>query len=122
VTIAVIIFLLVGTLLAPTVVLGGGFREWTCTGNVIEAFEKSGQYLAEVIPSQSLVYWDGENAQQYYCMYLISGFFRNNSTGIGIILRLAILTSLHSIAFRTRNWPAVGKKMPMCFCFRKKYT
>ena len=64
VTIAVTIFLLVGTLLASTSVLGGGFREWTCTGNVnvIEAFEKSGQYLAKVIPSKSLVYWDGENA------------------------------------------------------------
>ncbi|HEY5269777.1 MAG TPA: hypothetical protein VII97_05535 [Anaerolineales bacterium] len=45
-----------------SIVLGGGFREWTCTGNVIEAFEKSNQYLAEAIPSQSLVYWDGENA------------------------------------------------------------
>jgi hypothetical protein len=29
---------------------------------VIEAFEKRNQYLAEAIPSQSLVYWDGENA------------------------------------------------------------
>jgi len=62
VTIVVTIFLLVGTLLASTAVLGGGFQGWTCSGNVIEAFEKTGQYLAEVIPSQSLVYWDGENA------------------------------------------------------------
>ncbi len=45
-----------------SIVLGGGFWEWTCTGNVIDAFEKSDQYLAEVIPSKSLVYWDGENA------------------------------------------------------------
>ncbi len=61
-SIAVIIFLVVGTLLSSTVVLGGGFQEWNCTGNVIQAFEQSGKYLAEVIPPQSLVYWDGENA------------------------------------------------------------
>jgi len=62
VSFAVTIFLLVGTLLASTPVLGGGFREWNCTGNVIETFENSGQNLAEVIPSQSRVYWDGRNA------------------------------------------------------------
>jgi hypothetical protein len=61
VTFVVIIFLVLGTFLAPTPVLGGGFRAFTCTGNVIEAFEKSGQYLNEMIPSQSLIYWDGYN-------------------------------------------------------------
>jgi hypothetical protein len=61
-TIVVTVFLVLGTLLASTPVLGGGFREWVCTGNVIEEFEKSGQYLAKVIPSQSQVYWDGGNA------------------------------------------------------------
>lgn len=49
-------------LIPETCILGGGFQAFTCTGNVIETFEKSGQYLAEVIPSQSLVYWDGDNA------------------------------------------------------------
>jgi hypothetical protein len=61
-TITVTTFLLVGTLLASTSVLGAGFRAFSCTGNVIEAFEMSGKYLAEVIPSNSLVYWDGNNA------------------------------------------------------------
>jgi len=62
VVIVVTIFLIIGTMLSPTPVLGGGFRAFTCTGNVIEAFEKGGQYLAEVIPAHSLVYWDGGNA------------------------------------------------------------
>jgi len=55
-------FLLVGTLFTPTVILGGGFQDWSCHGNTIEAFEKSGRYLAEVIPPGSQVFWGGANA------------------------------------------------------------
>jgi hypothetical protein len=62
VTMVVTIFLIIGTVFAPTPVLSGGFHAFSCTGNVIEAFEKSGQYLAETIPAGSQVYWDGENA------------------------------------------------------------
>jgi hypothetical protein len=60
--VAIILFLLVGTLFSSTEVLGGGFQEWTCSGNVIQSFEQSGKYLAEGIPPHSQVYWDGDNA------------------------------------------------------------
>ncbi len=61
-SVAIIIFLLVGTLLSSTIILGGEFQEWNCSGNVIQSYEQNGKYLAGVIPLQSLVYWDGENA------------------------------------------------------------
>ncbi|MEW6092455.1 MAG: glycosyltransferase family 39 protein [Chloroflexota bacterium] len=60
--ILVTVFLSAGIVYASTPVLGGGFQEWNCTGNVIESYEQAGQYLASVIPSQSQVYWNGSNA------------------------------------------------------------
>jgi hypothetical protein len=58
----VTIFLLIGIILAPTRILGGGFLEWNCSGNILKAYEESGHYLAKVIPPNSQVYWDGGNA------------------------------------------------------------
>ena len=55
-------FLVIGIVFTPTVLLGGGFQEWKCNGNTLEAYEKSGRYLAEVIPPGSQVFWGGGNA------------------------------------------------------------
>ena len=60
--ITIAFFLICGTLLSPTPVLGGGFTQWDCTGNDIETYEQTGHQLAEIIPPGSTVYWDGGNA------------------------------------------------------------
>ena len=51
-----------GTVLSPTSVLGGGFTQWNCSGNVITEYRQVGDYLARNIPVGSKVYWDGGNA------------------------------------------------------------
>jgi hypothetical protein len=53
------LLLALGMVLSPTVILGGGFRENDCSGDVIAANEQAGRYLATVIPPGSQVYWDG---------------------------------------------------------------
>jgi len=53
-------FLLAGTMLAPTVVLGGGYRTYDCSGDVIASYEAVGKRLAEIIPPGSHVYWRGQ--------------------------------------------------------------
>jgi hypothetical protein len=57
-----IVFLLVGSLLSPTVLLGGDYKIYDCGCNVIANFKQAGQSLAQVIPAGSQVYWDGGNA------------------------------------------------------------
>jgi len=51
--------LVVGTLLSPTQLLGGNYREYDCNQNVIQNMEQSGKELASLIPPGSKVYWDG---------------------------------------------------------------
>jgi hypothetical protein len=60
--ITTMLFLAIGSILAPTLVLGGGLTQWNCTGNVVNEYQQVGTYLAQNIPSDSTVYWDGENA------------------------------------------------------------
>ena len=60
--ITMMLFLTIGTVLAPTGVLGGGFTQWNCSGNVITEYRQVGDYLAKNIPAGSSVYWDGGNA------------------------------------------------------------
>lgn len=57
---AMVTFLLAGTVLAPTVVLGGGYRTYDCSGDVIASYETAGKRLAEIIPPGSRVYWRGQ--------------------------------------------------------------
>jgi hypothetical protein len=57
---AVVVFLAAGTLLAPTSLLGGGYRSYDCSGDVIASYETVGRYLAENIPPGSRVYWRGQ--------------------------------------------------------------
>ena len=54
-----VVFMLVGTLLTPTVILGGGYKTFDCGGDVISSYEAVGAHLAEVIPPGSKVYWKG---------------------------------------------------------------
>jgi hypothetical protein len=56
---ALVIFLLAGTLLTPSAVLGGGYNTYDCNGDVIATYEAAGAHLAQNIPPGSLVYWKG---------------------------------------------------------------
>ena len=56
---AIGIFLMAGLILSPTRVLGNGYQDNDCDGDVIAAQEAAGQYLVEVIPPGSQVYWQG---------------------------------------------------------------
>ena len=60
--IIMVLFLTIGTILAPTGVLGGGLTQWNCTGNITSEYQQVGNYLAQNIPAGSSVYWDGGNA------------------------------------------------------------
>jgi len=58
---AVVTFLLVGVLLSPTILLGGGYTTYDCVaGDVIASYEAAGQHLAETIPPGSRIYWFGQ--------------------------------------------------------------
>jgi hypothetical protein len=56
---ALFIFLFTGTLLAPTVLFGGGQGTYDCSGNVIDSYSAAGEHLALRIPPGSKVYWQG---------------------------------------------------------------
>lgn len=56
---AVVIFLLLGTVLVPTGLLGGGYQTFDCGGDVIESYEAIGAHLAHAVPPSSKVYWRG---------------------------------------------------------------
>ncbi|UCD42495.1 MAG: glycosyltransferase family 39 protein [Chloroflexota bacterium] len=60
--IAIAIMLIVGLILSPTSILGNGYQDNDCEGDVINANETAGQYLAEVIPIGSQVYWQGTDS------------------------------------------------------------
>ncbi len=59
-SLAISLALALGSLLSPTVVLGGGSRAYDCPGgNVIKTYESAGKHLAATIPENSLVFWKG---------------------------------------------------------------
>ena len=54
------LILIIGLVLTPTTVLGKGNDFFDCDGsNVLESYERAGEYLRNVIPQGSKVYWDG---------------------------------------------------------------
>jgi hypothetical protein len=55
---ALVILLLCGVALSPTLVLGGGDADPPC-GDVIASYETAGAHLASLVPSGSLVFWEG---------------------------------------------------------------
>ncbi len=52
-----LLLLAAGLLLSPTGALGGGYRTYDCTGNVIAAYEGAGEALASALPDGARVYW-----------------------------------------------------------------
>lgn len=56
---ALMALLVVGLLLSPTPVLGAGYRDYDCGGDVLASYETVGASLAEYIPEGASVYWDG---------------------------------------------------------------
>ena len=67
---SLIVLLVAGTILAPTQVLGGGYRQYDCHSCTIQAYEQTGHYLAGIIPPGSKVYWDGEGATAPVLIYI----------------------------------------------------
>jgi hypothetical protein len=59
-TLAFSVFLLLGVILSPTAILGGGKLAEQCSEDVIQAHEKVGAALAAAIPPGSLVYWQND--------------------------------------------------------------
>ncbi len=59
---AIGIMLIAGLILSPTKVLGNSYQDNDCEGDVIVANETAGQYLAQVIPTGSQVYWQGTDS------------------------------------------------------------
>ena len=51
--------LVVGLLLSPTPVLGAGYGDYDCGGDVLASYETVGANLAAHIPEGASVYWDG---------------------------------------------------------------
>lgn len=56
---ALLLFLTLGYILAPTAILGGGYSTYDCGGDVISSYEQAGETLTEEIPRGSLIYWRG---------------------------------------------------------------
>ncbi|MEW5870309.1 MAG: glycosyltransferase family 39 protein [Chloroflexota bacterium] len=56
---SLVTFLVLGILLSPTLVLGGGYNAYDCSEDVIASYEAAGQHLAATIPPGSRVYWRG---------------------------------------------------------------
>ena len=60
--VAMIMLLIMGWLLSPTLVLGGGYQSYDCNANVTEAYDELGANLQNLIPPGSTIYWQGEPA------------------------------------------------------------
>ena len=56
---ALVIFLIAGTLFAPTQPFGGGYDFYECEGDVTQSYQQAGEHLAQVIPAGSKIYWKG---------------------------------------------------------------
>lgn len=59
---AIGIMLIAGLILSPTKILGNNYQDNDCEGDVIVANETAGQYLAQIIPPGSQVYWQGTDS------------------------------------------------------------
>ena len=56
---SVLILLLGGTLLSPSLPFGGGYEFLECSADTIRSYEEAGKHLARLIPPGSRVYWRG---------------------------------------------------------------
>lgn len=56
---ALVVFIALGALLTPTVLLSGGYQTYDCSGDVIEGHETAGAVLRQMLPPGAQVYWKG---------------------------------------------------------------
>lgn len=54
-----ILFLFLGTVFSPSILLAGEYNSYDCPQNVLPGYERVGERLAQVIPAGSSVYWVG---------------------------------------------------------------
>jgi hypothetical protein len=55
----IVFFFIIGIILTPSVILGGGYQRSVCEFDTIQSFQETGQYLAKLISQNSTVYWKG---------------------------------------------------------------
>lgn len=65
-----VMFVVTGSLLAPSRVLGGGNYAYDCDLDSLSAYEQTGQVLADMIPAGSRVYWDVDSSAVSLLLYL----------------------------------------------------
>ena len=68
--VVMILFVLAGSLLAPSRVLGGGNYIYDCDRDSLAAYEKTGRELAELLPVNSQVYWEVDSSAVSLLLYL----------------------------------------------------
>jgi len=68
--VVMITFVLLGSLLAPLRVLGGGTFQYDCSQDSLTAYERTGQRLAQLIPPGSQVYWDVTSSATSLLLYM----------------------------------------------------
>ena len=68
---AALIFLVAGTLLSPSLLLGGGRFAYDCSGDTIASYESTGAQLASLIPLGSKVYWDSGSSGSFVSTLLL---------------------------------------------------
>lgn len=54
-----VVFLLAGSILSPSALLGGSYRRYDCSSDVIRSFETVGNQLQRAIPAGSRIFWMG---------------------------------------------------------------
>ena len=69
-TLVMVLFVIIGSMLAPGRVLGGGNYVYDCDQDSLAAYEKAGQQLADLIPAGSQVYWDVSSSAVSLLLYL----------------------------------------------------
>jgi hypothetical protein len=65
-----VVFVVAGSLLAPSRVLGGGDYAYDCDIDSLSAYEQTGRVLADMIPAGSRVYWDVDSSATSLLLYL----------------------------------------------------
>jgi hypothetical protein len=69
-TLLIVSFVVIGSLLSPSRILGGGNYVYDCDLDSLAAYEKTGQQLSDLIPAGSQVYWDVSSSAVSLLLYL----------------------------------------------------
>lgn len=68
--VTLLVFVLVGSLLAPSRVLGGAAFQYDCNQDSLTSYRETGLQLAKLIPPGSQVYWDVTSSAASLLLYL----------------------------------------------------